>query len=361
MPGFPFRSQATRTSVAIWVWLLALMACSPRSSPAPTTPTPALVPLGNTPPATRTPGPAPTVANTEGNIPGRILFAKQGDIWIWQDDTGRQLTTSGDLWQPSWSPDGTLITCIRRGQSYSDVMLLAADGSSPVTVTQNSSNEPLNSFERIYSSIWAFYPVFSPDGRDVTYSSQAGPPGQSPAVEYRLTLFTAPAGGNSAPQQLFASAEGQVGRMAYAPDGELIFEFAPTSVDQQPVLQRLDPQSEQATPLANVPPTSYNPAISADGTWLAYATRTDNRTDLFALPLAGGTPTQLTTVGSARAPAFSPDGKQLAFLAVAPGGNGFDLWVANLAIEGGTIRADTPRQITTNMQIDADSGLSWGR
>jgi len=82
------------------------------------------------------------------------------------------------------------------------------------------------------------------------------------------------------------------------------------------------------------------------------------------VPDAGGTtpPIQLTNLGTARAPTFSPDGKQLAFLAIAPGGNSFDLWVLDLQPgANGAPQPSQPRQITQGMALDADSGVAWGR
>jgi TolB protein len=79
------------------------------------------------------------------------------------------------------------------------------------------------------------------------------------------------------------------------------------------------------------------------------------------MPLGGaGTPLRLSDLGAARAPAFSPDGHQIAFLAIAPGDGGFDLWVADLATDAsGGLRAGTPRRLTNGLGLDADSGLSW--
>jgi TolB protein len=79
------------------------------------------------------------------------------------------------------------------------------------------------------------------------------------------------------------------------------------------------------------------------------------------MPLAGGgAPARLTDMGAARAPAFSPDGSQIAFLAIAPGEGGFDLWVADLTADAGGLRAGAPRRLTSGLGLDADSGLSWG-
>src|SRR5262249_29181871 len=101
-----------------------------------------------------------------------------------------------------------------------------------------------------------------------------------------------------------------------------------------------------------------------DGRWLAFAARAEGRTDVFAMPFGASpaAPKRLTSLGTARAPAFSPDGKLLAFLAIAPGANSFDLWVVDLQPgPDGAPQPGQPRRVTQGMGLDADSGVAWGR
>jgi TolB protein len=72
----------------------------------------------------------------------------------------------------------------------------------------------------------------------------------------------------------------------------------------------------------------------------------------------GGTATQLTTLNTARAPAISPDGSWLVFLAVPPGAAGFELWAQ--ALSDGQPSGDAV-QLTRDQHFDADSGISWGK
>ncbi|MEM8531350.1 MAG: hypothetical protein AAGF95_10935 [Chloroflexota bacterium] len=293
-------------------------------------------------------------------LPGRLLFAQNGDLWVWQETTGRQLTEQGNLAHPAWSPDGTSIAAIQREQSYSNLVLLAANGNDLVQLTNHESTYGLGSFERIYDTMWAFYPTFSPDGTEIAFASQYGPPFGSPASDYNLSLFVTPTTVGSTRTQLYAPEAGNIGRIAYAEDGSVIFAYS-SLFEEPPSLVRYSTETGITEPVTGVPEQSYDPAFSADGNWLAFTTRTSSGTDISIVPTTGGTPSQITVLGTARAPAFAPDNSRVAFLAIAPGSTHFDLWIVDLTVADGVASAGGARQLTTDMAIDPDSGLSWGR
>jgi TolB protein len=347
--------MAYRWSIFI-VIALTLVACGPgaQSDDSPQ----AIVPIGGAARPTVAALASEDVTSADANLPGRLLFVKNGDLWLWQGDTGRQLTTQGNLSHPAWSPDGTRIACVQRDASFGDIVLMSATGGEQLPLTTNGSNAPPTSYDRIYSSLWAFYPAFSPDGSEIVFASQFGSPFGSPAAEYNLSLYTIPAAAGGNKTQLYASDEGHVGRSAFAPDGTLAFAYTPGG-DAAPQIMRYNRESNTAEPFPGAPEQSYDPSFSPDGRRLAFAARDGANTDIFAVSTAGGGAIRLTTLGSARAPAFSPDGTLLAFLALSPDSAQFDLWVVDLTPEADGLRVGEPRQVTKGMGIDADSGLTW--
>lgn len=315
---------------------------------------------GEEPPRSQPDTPAAGAAVRGEELPGRLLFVRSGVIWQWRGREARPLLGSGEAVQPAWSPEGGRIAYIARSNSFSDLLLADADGAPIAQLTANGTDAPPNSIERVYASRWVFYPAWTPQGSSLVVAAQALPPAGDPPADYNLGLaLVAAAPGEPLP--LFADGEAMAGRSAVSPDGSsLVFTRAGIGPAGRQELYRLDLQAAGAPePLAGAPAPSYDPAFSPDGRWLAFAAR-DAGTDIYAMASGGGPPLRLTTQGAARAPAFSPDGTLLAFLAVAPGEAGFDLWVADLTlVEGEVIAAGAPRRVTTGLAIDADSGLAW--
>jgi TolB protein len=339
----------------------------------------------------------PDLQEVQGEqLPGKLVFVRDGTIWVWQGKQAKPLLGDGSVWQPEWSADGSELAYIERGASYSNILLADDQGNELVQLTRNDSDLPLQSHERIYDTMWAFYPTWSPGGKRITIATQYAPPVGSPAMEYTLAIYSLSTTGGSR-RLLFADDSAHCGSMTYFPNSalardardtgdadedesegtveavdEMIYELVFTRIDLHPdryqQIYRLDLTNEAgyAIPFPGAPPQSYDPAFSPDGKWLAFAAQVDGQTDIWVLPGSPDDedtprPQRLTTIGTARAPVFSPDGDKLAFLAVSPKTSSFDLWVMDVQSDKESLLVSEPRQVTEAMGLDADSGLSWAR
>lgn len=293
-------------------------------------------------------------------LPGRLLFVRQGIVWRWQDGQGQPLFGDGLTVQPRWSPDGSKIAYVQRSDSASDLVIADSAGGELAQLTHNGASANMTSFERVLHTTWALYPAWSPDGTRLIYAGQYGPPVGDPAADFNLSLFQIQVQGGTS-EQLLAEEEAHVGRTVYLPDASIIYVREGNAASGQQ-LYRLTTGATVGEAIAGVPAGSYDPALSPDGNWLAFASRNDGQTDIWATATHGSTqqPLRLTGLGSARAPAFSPDGALLAFLAIPAGGSGFELWVVDVARDqAGNLSVGQPRQITQDLHLDADSGVSW--
>jgi TolB protein len=292
------------------------------------------------------------------SLPGRLLLAKAGNLVMWSNGNLQQLTISGDAWQPAFSRDGTRIVFVRRGQSFSDIMLTSSAGGEAIQLTDNGSRHPLQSFERMYDSMWAFYPTFTPDGSRIAYASQFGPPEGSPAAEYRLIMYVMDARARAQRSNAYADGSGNIGRMIFENDGDhVIFEFNP-AVDSDPRILRYSISQRSLSVPTGVPNHSYDPALSPDNARLYFAKRDDQSTDIYMLNFGSSSAQKITNLGTARSPEISPDGEWMVFLAIPEGASGFELWAQKLK-DG--LPDGNPMQMTRDQLFDADSGISWGQ
>ena len=100
---------------------------------------------------------------------GRILYVRDGNIWLWQEGGTRQLTT-GETWrQPAFSPDGATIAYVYRGQNFSDIFVMKDDGSDNRRLTQGQARV-------LDDNDWVFRPAWTPDGAQITYLADTGTP-----------------------------------------------------------------------------------------------------------------------------------------------------------------------------------------
>jgi TolB protein len=282
---------------------------------------------------------------------GRILFVKDGDLWVLDGGGAHALATGGTFSQPTWAPDGSSLAYVYRGTNFADIFVTDDQGQNQTRLT-NSQSTVLDNND------WNFRPAWSPDGKQIAYVSDKA------STFPQLWLMSAVDGtGRHAVATPGLPAEA-VDAIAWSPDGtQLAFtvfnEPGPTQIAVLP----LDGAGRQAGKvLTDLAGGALDPTWAPDGSWLAFAGRDGYAVETYAAQPDGSSVVKLTSDGVlARSPAWSPDGRHLAYLSNRTGF--FEVWVVDLQPDGagGLGVSGSPRQLTRDLHLDAVSGLSWGR
>lgn len=316
-----------------------------------------------TPAPTATPPQEEEAGPSSPPISGRLLYASAGHIWLRTGTTAHRLTTETTGTQPAWSPDGRQIAFVVQGAYYSDIWIMGANGSNPHPITDNRSAQPEQSREAVHDSFWAFQPQWiPPEGVLISFISHSSPDYLSSLLSV-WTMHADDGGEKSRWLGLSQNIENPV----WSPDGEtlaftLFFrESGPQLryMDAERNVYRLGTDDEQVH--------RYDPLWSPDGRWIVYAARQADTgtTDLWLMPSplnpiyeAEWEPVRLTRMGTARGPAWSPDGTQIAFVAAEKGA--FDLWLLRLDTTGPLPQpAGNPARLTNGGDVDAIARPSW--
>jgi TolB protein len=288
-------------------------------------------------------------AQPVSQLEGRILFVKDGDLWVWQSGSAHQLATGGTWSQPSWSPAGDALAYVYRGTNFADIFVTDDQGQSQQRLTDSQSTT-------LENNDWNLRPTWSPDGQLIAFVSDR-------ASTFPV-LWVMNAADGSGRHQLVTPGlvEEAVDSMAWSPDGaQLAATFYNEPGPTQIALIPLGGNTRQpGHMLTDTPGGALDPTWSPDGSWLVYAGHDGSAMELRAVHPDGTADQALTRDGyPARSPVFSSDGKHVAYLSERTGY--FELWSIDISADAaGGITASSPKQLTQDLHIDAASGLSWG-
>ena len=152
------------------------------------------------------------------------------------------------------------------------------------------------------------YAIWTPDGQHVTFDRIES---ENPNLFWRTVDGSSPA------ERLTTSSDFQA-PASWSPDGrDLVF----TSGNDIRVLRVEGERTDE--PLIQIPPfRSMHPALSADGRWLAYASNDTGGYEVYVQPYPGSGGRQQISTQGGRAPAWSPNGRELFYIAPPEGADG---------------------------------------
>ncbi|MBV9329322.1 MAG: PD40 domain-containing protein [Chloroflexi bacterium] len=289
-------------------------------------------------------------ATADNAIPGRILFVKDGDLWLLDGSGPQQLATGGTFSQPSWAPDGSSLAYVYRGTNFADIFVTDDQGQNQTRLT-NSQSTVLDNND------WNLRPAFSPDGQSIAFVSDHN------SALPMLWLMNADGSARRALTTPGVQAE-SVDALAWSPDGaQLAFtmysEPGPTQIGLVPMQSG---GRQQGRALTTQVGGALDPSWSPDGNWLAYAGHDGLAVEIYAMQPgdSDSVPTRLTSDGLlARSPVWSPDGQHIAYLSNKTGY--YEIFEIDVSTDAsGTLVASAPQQLTKDLHLDAASGLSWG-
>jgi dipeptidyl aminopeptidase/acylaminoacyl peptidase len=300
------------------------------------------------------------------DVPGTIVYAKAGNIWLQSGRTTRQITTGGQDSMPSFSADGSSVYFVRsrsergywnvsgHGTNYAmevpSIMQVPVAGGEPTRIFDGL----VDPSGRLKWMGWIREPVVSPDGKTIAMATDLPDPTRSDVVLKLLNLST---------KKITDPGLDQVAPLghqdpAWRPDGGrlLYVRSDRDGAKGTPRIYSYNPATKKATPLSA--PGYLHPSWSPDGMYVTATKTSAFGTDIVILDASSGAELlRLTTDGSSWAPTWSPRGDEIAYLHV--DGQIVDLRMIELQGSGPTWTAKAPLDLTTSAGLDGISRPDW--
>ena len=222
-------------------------------------------------------------------VPGSVAHTNLGErslVFVDRHGTAKPLSRPKAAYgDPRLSPDGQRLAVTVNGR---DVWVYDLERGTSVRLTPEGSDE--------------FEPVWTPDGKYVTFSSTAsGTP----------NLFWALADGSGRMEQLAKSPLAQFAN-AWTADGKaLIFTTSGPSGDSDTSTLRVNGRERKVEPFLDGPSNDWTAKFSPDGRWVAYVSDESGRPEIYVRPYPSKEPkTAISTEGGTE-PVWARNGREL--------------------------------------------------
>lgn len=288
-------------------------------------------------------------------LPGTVYLVQGGALYRFRNGSFTQITPESGWMQPAMSPGGREMVAVQRKTNYSDLFLLTASGRPTSQLTHNNASA-LPEYNH-----WVFNPRFSPDGSMLFYDYDHKDGYNSYQVD--LAIFATPTANWRSSVQWSVPYSYTGGDVSPVPiQGGLLYTKFWID-DQSNVHSQIWLQARPRSQGVALTPKDVNcvqPAVSADQKSIAMVcTRGEAQSaelDVAMFDATNSTLGALTTLVKGElvaSPAFSPDGKAIAYLAPVTTGGAFQLWTV------GTSGNPAARAFTANLGLDSSSPPVW--
>ncbi len=300
-------------------------------------------------------------------VPGTLVYAKDGNVWLQSSGTATQLTSGGNDSMPSFTPDGQNVLFIRTryikglwdngtgvmsyyAMNVPAVMEVPTAGGSPKRILDGNYNPP----GRGQWMAWIREPVLAPNGRTLAIATDLPDPTKGDVV---LKLYDMSTGKLTDPKLGEISPLGHQDP-AWRPDGKVLAYVYNNrdGANGMPQIYAYTPATGRSAPISTA--GYLHPSWSPDGKYLAVTKTSAYGTDVAILNASTGAEIlRLTNDGASWAPVWSPAGDQVAYLHV--DGQVVDLRLVQLAGSYGDWTPGQSLQLTESAGLDSVSRPDW--
>jgi eukaryotic-like serine/threonine-protein kinase len=278
-------------------------------------------------------------ASANGELIYQHGAAGGGSQLVWYDATGKAgepvLPDTADYYEPALSPDGSKLAFVLEDKGVGDIWVVDLARHTRTRVT----------FGPQYSD----WPVWWPDGKSIAFGYGTSSAGES--------LYRQNADGTGSKEKLLETPGISDLPFSVSPDGRYIAYMrrdpkSSTSYDIWALPMLPDNSGERKPfPVVATNFTDASPAFSPDGKWLAYSNDETGRQEVYIQPFPSGAGRwQVSTAGGSR-PNWRKDGKELLFFSLDQ-----QMMAVDVGQKGASLQLGTPHALFKATAVNNANG-----